>query len=252
MIDIATNSLSFELKRWSAWLPEQSSDACSNYWPNGRNLALTSSTPDLSFLTQMQRRRLTPLARAAIATAWDCWQTDEQLPTIFCSTHGETDHCFNILNMLAQNQDISPTQFTLSVHSGIAAMFSILTNNHAPYIAMASPDANQTNALLEAHGLLTDSENEVLVVFYDQPIPEVYQSSTPTPLRLTALALRLGQLKSVSCNDHLSVVRSPSEGVGKTGNEACGQSLENLIQKICKGQTSIKLGEFCWNLNLAK
>ena len=190
IIQCATK-LTFAIKRWSAWLPDQSILSYKQGWPNGRNLANRSSTPDLSFLPLIQRRRLTPLARAAIVVAWDCWQSGDQLPTIFCSTHGETSHCFDILSVMADNQDVSPTKFTLSVHSGIAAMFSILTNNHAAYIAMAPSADIHSNALLEAYGLICEHNNEVLVVFYDQPIPKIYRPTTASPSIISALALRL-------------------------------------------------------------
>jgi len=238
------NSLKFTLKRWSAWLPGQS-ELESQGWPAGRNLASTSTSPDLSFLPQLQRRRLTPLARAAIAVAWDCWQNGDQLPTIFSSTHGETGHCFNILTTLADHLDVSPTQFTFSVHSGIAAMFSILTGNKAPYIAMAPGNDNHSNALLEAYTLMMSQAGDVLVVFYDQPVPKVYRAKTPSPTKLTALALRLGLAESASNHHQLWLTKTPHTQQPKTD----GHSLENMISKICVGETVINTDQYCWTVS---
>ncbi len=243
-INPTSENPTFALKRWSAWFPDNTEKSVSESWQNGRNLALKQLTPDISFLPQLQRRRLTPLARAAIAVAWDCWNSNDQRPTIFCSTHGETSHCFNILEILADSQDVSPTQFTLSVHSGIAAMFSIFTANNAPYIAMASGNENLSYAMLEAHGLLIEEYREILVVFYDQAIPEVYHSTTPTPSRLTALALLLGRAGSSDDNNILSISHSSNLSINDNG-----RSLENLIAQICSGNAFIETGSFCWTID---
>lgn len=234
--------LEFSLKRWSAWLPGQS-ELNSQNWPVGRNLALETTSPDLGFLPHLQRRRLTPLARAAIAVAWDCWRTGEQIPTIFSSTHGETDHCFNILGALAENQDVSPTQFTFSVHSGIAAMFSILTHNKAPYIAMAPGKDYHSHALLEAYTMMVSQGSDVLVVFYDQPVPEVYRPTTASPTTLTALALRLTRSDFGSKHHCLSLTKTSSDE-----GENDGKSLEKLARKICRGDSIIVDGQYRWNL----
>jgi hypothetical protein len=240
-INHPVSELTFAIKRWSAWLPDQPIDNSKLAWPNGRNLALELTTPDLSFLPLMQRRRLTPLARAAVAVAWDCWQSGDQIPTIFCSTHGETTSCFNILSVLADNQDVSPTQFTLSVHSGVAAVFSILTNNQAATIAMAPSTNNHTNALLEAYALICDQSTDILVVFYDQPIPEIFRATTNSPSTLSAFAMRLGKPKSQSGEHLLNVI--PAQNKQTHDN---GKSLETIINAICNGQTQIEDGQWRW------
>ncbi len=237
--------LIFAIKRWSAWLPDQPIDDSRQGWKNGRNLTIESTTPNLSFLSLMQRRRLTPMARAAIAVAWDCWQPGDQIPTIFCSTHGETTSCFNILSVLADNQEVSPTQFTLSVHSGIAAVFSILTNNQSAYIAMAPGADNHTNALLEAYGLIYEQSSEILVVFYDQPIPDIYRPTTISPSTISALALRLTipDLQSGACLLNIA----PSQ---IKQNHHDGRSLEKIISAICNGQPIIETQQWCWKITI--
>jgi hypothetical protein len=241
VINQTTTELTFAIKRWSAWLPDQPIDDSTQAWPNGHNLALELSTPDLSFLPLMQRRRLTPLAKSAVAVAWDCWQVGDQIPTIFCSTHGETTNCFNILSVLADNQDVSPTQFTLSVHSGIAAVFSILTNNQAAYTAMAPGADIHTNALLEAYGLICEQNSEVLVVFYDQSIPEIYLPTTPSPSTLSALAFRLKKSDQQPGECLLNI--APSQ-INQNHND--GKSLETIISAICNGQAMIETAQWCW------
>ncbi len=246
-INHTATELTFTIKRWSAWLPDQSVLSYKQGWPNGRNLATSSSTPNLGFLPLIQRRRLTPLARAAIAVAWDCWQPGDQLPTIFCSTHGETSHCFDILSVMADNQEVSPTQFTLSVHSGIAAMFSILTDNHAAYIVMAPGADIHSNALLEAYGLICEHNSEVLIVFYDQPIPEIYRPKTPSPSMVSALALRLTKPDQLSDDSLFTIV--PSQ-IKQNHND--GKSLERIITAICKGQATIETEHWYWKKSFSR
>jgi hypothetical protein len=193
----------------------------------------------------MQRRRLTPLARAAVAVAWDCWKSGDQIPTIFCSVHGETTHCFNILSVLADHQDVSPTQFALSVHSGVSAVFSILTENKATTIAIA-PGANDYGcALLGAYGLICAQDSEVLVVFYDQPIPAIYRATTESPSTVSALAMRLGK-PQLQCGEQLLNVTSLST------KKMCGdgESLETMIRAICDGKIQVEAGQWCWQTTM--
>ncbi|MCH9698974.1 MAG: beta-ketoacyl synthase chain length factor [Gammaproteobacteria bacterium] len=244
--------LRFALKRWSAWYPDlqyfnsQQAQQLSG-WPNGRNLAsLTDSahpSPNLDFLPIMQRRRLTHLARAALAVAFDCWDTHEQTPIVFCSTHGETSHCFAILEQLADNRDVSPTQFALSVHSGIASMFSIYTGNHAPCQVLAVGDENHSTALYEAMTLLDNEYPQILIVLYDQPIPETYQSTTVSPSIISALALKLGKADSNMTLPILTINHGDqSEAIYN------GKSLQRLIQNICSGHYDFTSGQHYWRL----
>ena len=123
----------------------------------------------------MQRRRIDQLGRMAVQAAWWCSQaTATHTPLIFASRHGDVRRSFELLEQLARDQPLSPTQFGLSVHNAIAALYSIVRGERGNYLAIAAGGATAETALVEAAGLLADGSPEVLVVVYDAPLPAAY------------------------------------------------------------------------------
>ena len=155
---------------------------------------LPEAEPDVSFIPLMQRRRLSPMARAAVAAAWPCMGGQRPLPLICCSLHGETYHCFAILTDISKGEEVSPSRFALSVHGAVGGLLSQFSANHSPCVALAPGGEGYPAALLEAAGFLSrdsGSFNEVLVIWYEQPLPELYRGYDHDPPSVMGLAVRL-------------------------------------------------------------
>lgn len=214
----------FRLKCWHAWLPQELRPA--KVASNAGGL-LPGSSPDVSFLPLMQRRRLSPMARAAVAAAWPCLKEAAEIPVVCCSLHGETRHCFGILTVLAAGGEISPTQFALSVHGAVGGLLTQFAGSRAPWLAIAPGDEGYSAALLEAAGFLLE-EKEVVVVWYEQPLPPVYRAYAPDPPGVMALAVRLGAWQGEGiCLTAERVAEAPPE----TGRDP----LLRLIEAFCAG-----------------
>ena len=122
-----------KVERWAAWTSGVES---AEEWraflaqpqesPNSASVAMADVS---EFLTGMQRRRLSPLARAVFKVALKCVAKGECLPSIFCSVYGETQRTYSILETIAESEAVSPMDFSLSVHSAISGQFTILSNN---------------------------------------------------------------------------------------------------------------------------
>ncbi|MBS1214277.1 MAG: hypothetical protein H6R26_2894 [Proteobacteria bacterium] len=182
--------LRFTLERWCLCQPTTVADDRS--WPSGRVLPMVDGAASLDFLPMMQRRRLSPLARAAIAVAWDCRGDFRELPAVFFSRHGESHYYFNMLCDLAESREISPSRFSLSVHNAVAGLYSLCSDTRAPCTVLAGGKEDFYGAFLEAAGLLLEKSCErVLVVWYEQPLPEVYRSYVHGPDLTLALGMRL-------------------------------------------------------------
>jgi hypothetical protein len=189
--------LCFALEQWCLWqsaaFPAQ---AC---WPHGEVLPCNGGSAEVGFLPLMQRRRLSPLAKAAMAVAWPCRQGFPDLPAVFSSNHGESRHYFEMLTDLAESREISPSRFSLSVHNAIAGLYSLYGETRAPYVVLAPGQEGVSAALLETAGLLAEQPNRrVLAVWYEQPLPEAYRGYTRGPDCILALAMRLGAVSSHS------------------------------------------------------
>lgn len=148
------------------------------------------STPTVPKALQ---RRLSPLARAVLHCIGECIQPNEHLPTVFSSSHGEISKCLEMLETLQAGEELSPTAFSLSVHNAIAGLYSMAYDNHAEITALAPAAAGLGAGFIEALGILQEGQPEVLLVFYDEALPDFFPTA-PFNMSLTGpfvLVLRL-------------------------------------------------------------
>jgi hypothetical protein len=127
-------------------------------------------------MAPMLRRRAGFLSKMALEVAYDCLGQKVDVPTIFCSRHGEALRSVELLTDLAKAAPLSPTSFGLSVHNATAGLFSIARADHANSIALSAGASSVEHAVIEACGLLADGALEVLLVVYDCPLPTIYAS----------------------------------------------------------------------------
>lgn len=138
-------------------------------------------------------RRLSPLAKAVFHVVGVCIHQHEALPTVFCSSHGEITRSLALLQDLQAGEALSPTAFSLSVHNAIAGLYSIAYDNHQEITVIASGASGLGPGFIEALGLLQQGHPEVLLVFYDEALPDFFPTA---PLAIcsqapAAMALRL-------------------------------------------------------------
>lgn len=182
--------LNCHLERWCAWTgkeaPALEKAPAGGQW-------LPAGPPDVGFLPAMQRRRLSPLARSAFAVAWHCLSPGEEVPLLCSSADGEMQRTVALLGALAEEEPLSPTSFSLSVHNAIAGQMSIALGNQAAVLAIAPGDEGLAAAMVEACGLLAEGAEQVVVVWYDEPLPEPYAAFGHHEPEAAALAMRLGR-----------------------------------------------------------
>ena len=141
---------------------------------------LTNPTlkPALKQIPPMQRRRLSPFAKlalhCALEAAEDCLAT---VPSVFASRHGDLHKTSKLISDVAAQQDLSPTQFGLSVHNAVGGQFSIFTGNKAPLTATSAGEDTFLSAIIDAVCKLNSNDyDQILVVYTDEVVPEMYQS----------------------------------------------------------------------------
>jgi hypothetical protein len=104
--------------------------------------------------------------------AYQCLGAQEDVPTVFCSRHGEVGRAVALLDDLARGEPLSPTAFGLAVHNASAGLFSIARANRANHVALAAGPATLECAVIEACALLADGAPMVLLVACDAPLPD--------------------------------------------------------------------------------
>ncbi len=155
-------------------------------------LEATPSTPDVSFIEPGLRRRLSPLARSALAVAESVRPQDRPVRFVFASRHGELKRNAEMLQELADGQSPSPMNFSLSVLNAVAGLFGIAHHDHSASSAVSAGRDTVPLALLEgAVQAWLHPDEQVLVVCADEPPPELYAGLVDEPARPYALAVLL-------------------------------------------------------------
>jgi len=184
----------FIIKDWSAFAPGLTSKDEWVAWAADPFLPKGEATPALEEMPPLLRRRVDKLGRIALQVAWWCQQGhDDNVPLVFASRHGDLGRAHAMLDSLAQDQPLSPTQFGLSTHNAIAAQYSIARHLTGNCICVSAGAASAEAAVIEAIGLLVDGVEEVLVVVYDCPLPDGYSAYGDEPEAAFAWAARLGR-----------------------------------------------------------
>lgn len=167
----------FSIARHSQWAPGLESDEQWQKWGEEPFLIDPSSdsTPAVVAMPAMLRRRARFLGRMALEVAYDCLGDLRDVPTIFCSRHGEVDQSVELIQKLIAEGDVSPIGFSSAVHNATAGLFSIARKEHSNHIALAAGANSVEHAAIEACGLLNDGAQAVLLVNYEQPLPEMFQ-----------------------------------------------------------------------------
>ena len=128
-----------------------------------------------------------------------------ELPAAFFSRHGESHYYFDMLHDLAKPQEISPNCFSLSVHNAIAGLYSLCSETRAACVAFASGGDDFYGMFLEVAGMLMENAcDRVLLVCYDQPLPEAYRRYVVGPDRTLALGMRLSAASSAGTKIELT------------------------------------------------
>jgi len=175
-------NLPFRIRDWSAFAPGLDNHQAWLDWSRKPWLPTGEAMPALPEMPPMQRRRVEKLGRMALQVAFWCQSAaDAGWPLLFASRHGDLARTYAMLQELARDQSLSPTQFGLSTHNAIAAQYSITRNLPANYLAVSAGACSAEAALTEAQGLLADGATDVLVVNYDSAVPDDYRSFADEP-----------------------------------------------------------------------
>jgi len=170
--------LEFTIKQCVAWGGGlTSAQDWQDYAQGEKVLSDTQELPALKQIPAMQRRRLSPFAKLALHCALnaadDCLTT---VPSVFASRHGDLAKTSKLISDVAAEEVLSPTQFGLSVHNAVGGLFSIYTGNKAPLTAVSAGEDTFFTAIIDALCKLSANEyQQVLVVFTETVVPEIYQ-----------------------------------------------------------------------------
>ena len=186
------SGVSFPIATWSAWAPGVESVEAWRDWAAGRLQPQATGAPVLPFVDPLLRRRLGRAARMALHVAGACIPKSVPVRTVFASRHGELHRTVGMLRHLAHGEDISPTEFALSVHNAAAGVHSIVHADRSAGTSIVGGEETFAYGLLEAaNQWRADTTRPVLFVYSDEPVPNEYRTFVRESEFPHALALLL-------------------------------------------------------------
>jgi hypothetical protein len=184
------------LRRWSAWAPGcEDREAWRAWCAQPREIA-REGRPEASFLPALLRRRCSPLTRIMLTVAFDCCDEGvrSRVGNVFASRHGNINESIELLERLAQQQPLSPTRFSHSVHNAQAGLFSIAAGNRCASSSIAAEEDTFACGYLEALTFLERAPgSSVLLVMADVPLADAFAGLIDEAAASYGLALHLAQ-----------------------------------------------------------
>ena len=168
------NEVIFSIARQAAWSPGVTTHEGWVAWSRAPRRLTPGEEPKVAAMPPMLRRRAGLLGRMALEVAYGCIGQDRNVPTVFCSRHGEVVRSVELLRDLARGEPLSPTAFGLAVHNASAGLFSIARTDCANHVALAAGAATFEHAVIEACSQLADGAPMVLIVACDMALPEPF------------------------------------------------------------------------------
>jgi hypothetical protein len=130
---------------------------------------------DVSFVESTLRRKLSYLAKISLKVANDCAGDIPHIHLVYASRHGDLNRTTAMLADLADEEQLSPTAFSMSVLNAFAGVYSISKNEQLPSTSLSAGESSFGFGLLEAClQLASNPEIPVLFVYSDEPAPHLY------------------------------------------------------------------------------
>jgi hypothetical protein len=140
--------------------------------------------PVPTLLSATERRRTGQAARLALTVAQQASEMAGIAPgaiaSLFATSNGDGAVVHAILEALAADQPVSPTQFHNSVHNTAAGYWSIATGSQQATTCLACHDATAAAALLKAMAEVHTECTPLLLCIFDAPLPAPFDAKRPT------------------------------------------------------------------------
>ncbi|TKF22692.1 3-oxoacyl-ACP synthase [Vibrio genomosp. F6] len=147
---------------WEVW-------AKNKQWPEDIQI-------DTSKVPAMMRRRMSSQSKLAVQTALTALQNNDIDYLVFSSRHGELHRTAALIESILNGDDASPMAFSQSVHNTAAGLTTIAAKKTIPLSSIAAGIDTFHCAMLDAIIYLSEHPtHKILIVDFDQPLPNIYQ-----------------------------------------------------------------------------
>jgi len=230
--------LAYSLVDWQALAPGLSApEAWQDWAQQSRAIDPLAAMAKPQYLPMMTSRRLSGGSRAAVECGLALLARQKADAIVFTSRHGELERNLRILNTLADQQSMSPTDFAMSVHNSAVGSLTIAAKAPLVSTSIAAGMDSFQQGLIEVSALHQAGYQQVLLVDFDGIVPDYYlpwlaDQRVNFPYAV-ALLLRAGeQLYCTGC-----------KGEEKRAETLLPQSLRFLQQWLAASPTFSLAGE---------
>lgn len=175
--------LAFSLLDWQARAPGlDNADQWCQWAQSPASVDERAALTKCSHLPMMAARRLNSGSRAAVDCGLALLKRQQVEAIVFTSRHGELERNLSILQALAQDIDLSPTDFAMSVHNAAAGSLTISAG--APLVAssLSAGIDSFAQGLVEVATLLHAGYRQVMLVDFDGMLPAFYHPLLPSQM----------------------------------------------------------------------
>jgi hypothetical protein len=151
---------------WAGWTGQFAHDRTEKY-----------ILPPTPHIPMMQARRMGHACRLACEVALRLLEQTQNTidAAIFISQHGELQRSAKIIESIISAQDVSPTDFSMSVHNTAAGLTTILSKQTLEVSSLSACTDSFQQGFYEVQAFFAQSAKKVMVVDFDDCIPEQYQ-----------------------------------------------------------------------------
>lgn len=222
---------------WLARAPGLSETTQWQQWSQHRD-AIDPSLPQakLAALPMMTARRLSSGSRLAVECGMTLMRQHTVDAVVFSSRHGELERNYRILHALATEQDISPTDFAMSVHNSAVGNLTIAMQQPVVSSSVSAGLDTFQQGLSEVSCFLHSGYKRVLMVDFDGNLPAFYHPGLHPDMPTWAYAVAL----VIEAGDTLECV---SESAESHGEPRLPQSLQFLQHYLREDPTFNIAGE---------
>lgn len=236
------NSVQFSIAKHAQWAPGLDTDALWQAWlqKNDDIPANSDHMPVVSAMPAMLRRRARLLGRMALEVAYQCRGEMTEVPTIFCSQHGEVAHSIDLIKEQISSGGVSPIGFSSAVHNATAGLFSIARKDRSNHLALAAGAQTIECAVIEACSLLEDGASAVLLVSYEQALPEIFRDFEECREQAYAWAWLMVPANDAGSTQRPTVSLSWQPSGGAQGTDSLEPSGLQILRFYLGQQVSLK------------
>ncbi|WP_393969683.1 beta-ketoacyl synthase chain length factor [Kluyvera intermedia] len=177
---------------WQAMAPGLSDTTQWLAWAQ-QPYAIDPSAPQakLTELPMMTARRLSSGSKLAVECGLALLRRHEIDAVLYTSRHGELERNFRILQALATQQTVSPTDFALSVHNAAVGNLTIAAKQPIVSSSLSAGRDSFQQGLCEVMGMLQAGFQRVLMVDFDGALPAFYHPHLPPEMPVWPYAVAL-------------------------------------------------------------